>query len=82
MSTPTYVKPKRLLLKDHPTLDERWLQDRIAEDPGILGLGELVLGIASERNLVRDVWISDFKMRMGIAVMRSRFNWESQTSRT
>lgn len=43
MSAPPYIKLKRLLLKDHPLLDERWLQDRIAEDPGILRLGNLVL---------------------------------------
>lgn len=28
-------------LKDHPEISERWIQDRIAEDPSILGLGEL-----------------------------------------
>jgi predicted transport protein len=38
-----YVKPERLLLVGHPELSERWVQDRIAEDPSILGLGELVL---------------------------------------
>ncbi len=39
----TYIQPVRLSLKDHPQLDERWLQDRIAEDPSILGLGDVVL---------------------------------------
>lgn len=43
MSSLTYVKPQRISLKEHSVLDERWLQDRIAEDPEILGLGELVL---------------------------------------
>ena len=38
-----YVKPERLWLKEHPELNERWLQDRIAADPALLGLGELVL---------------------------------------
>lgn len=38
-----YVKHERLSLQSHADLDERWLQSRIAEDPGILGLGELVL---------------------------------------
>lgn len=28
-------------LKDHPVYNEKWLQDRIAEDPSILGLGNL-----------------------------------------
>jgi hypothetical protein len=38
-----YLKPERLTLKSHPELNERWVQDRIAEDPTILGLGDLVL---------------------------------------
>lgn len=39
----TYVKPETISLRRHPELNERWLQDRIAEDPSILGLGDLVL---------------------------------------
>lgn len=39
----TYSKPERVWLKTHPELDERWLQDRIGEDPSLLGLGDLVL---------------------------------------
>lgn len=38
-----YVKPERVPLKSHPELNERWVQERIADDPAILGLGELVL---------------------------------------
>ncbi len=38
-----FVKPDRVLLKDHPEFNEKWVQDRIAEDPSILGLGDLVL---------------------------------------
>jgi predicted transport protein len=38
-----YTKPDRIWLKDHAELGERWLQDRIGEDPSILGLGDLVL---------------------------------------
>lgn len=38
-----FVKPDRLSLKEHPELNERWVQDRIAEDPSLLGLGDLVL---------------------------------------
>ena len=33
--------PKRIDLKNHPTLNERWLQERLAEDTSLLGLGEL-----------------------------------------
>lgn len=43
MEFPEFVKPKRIWLKDHPKLDERWLQNRIAEDPAIIGLGDLIL---------------------------------------
>lgn len=38
-----YVKPEHLRISAHPELSERWVQDRIAEDPSILGLGDLVL---------------------------------------
>ena len=30
-------------MKNRPDLNERWIQDRIAEDPSILGLGDLAL---------------------------------------
>ncbi len=38
-----YVKPERLFLKQHPEYCEKWVQKLIAEDPSILGLGDLVL---------------------------------------
>jgi hypothetical protein len=38
-----YVKPERVWLKGHAELTERWVQERIAEDPSLLGLGDLVL---------------------------------------
>ena len=38
MTKPTYLKHQRISLKDHPDFNEAWLQDRIAEDPSILGL--------------------------------------------
>ena len=38
-----HVKLKTLNLKNHPTLNERWLQDVIAEDPSILGMGDVIL---------------------------------------
>ena len=43
MSKPKFVKPKEISLKDHPELNESWVQDRIAEDPSIIGLGDLLL---------------------------------------
>jgi predicted transport protein len=43
MAMPKYVKFEKISLKNHPILSEAWVQDRIAEDPSILGLGELIL---------------------------------------
>lgn len=43
MADLTYVKPEKISLKNHPEFDERWVQERIAEDPSLLGLGDLVL---------------------------------------
>ena len=36
-------RPKRISLKNHPEINERVIQQIIAEDPSILGLGDLVL---------------------------------------
>jgi hypothetical protein len=38
-----FVKPERIWLANHPEYRETWVQQRIAEDPSILGLGDLVL---------------------------------------
>ncbi|MBM5785097.1 MAG: hypothetical protein FJ076_09765 [Cyanobacteria bacterium K_DeepCast_35m_m1_288] len=38
-----HVKIQTISLKNHPTLNERWVQDVIAEDPSILGIGDVVL---------------------------------------
>ncbi len=38
-----YEKVEKLWLRDHAELNERWVQDRIAEDPTILGLGDVIL---------------------------------------
>jgi hypothetical protein len=43
MSNLTYVKPEKIWLKEHQTLNEKWVQQIIADDPSILGLGDLVL---------------------------------------
>ena len=39
----TYVKFERILLKNHQQFTERWVQDRIADDPALLGLGDVIL---------------------------------------
>lgn len=38
-----FAKFEKISLKNHPELNERWVQDRIAEDPSILGLGDVIL---------------------------------------
>jgi hypothetical protein len=38
-----YVKPERIWISDTAELSERWVQERIAEDPSLLGFGDLVL---------------------------------------
>lgn len=38
-----HVKLKTLNLKNHSILNERWLQDVIAQDPSILGIGDVIL---------------------------------------
>ena len=38
-----FAKFETVSIKNHPELNERWIQDRIAEDPSIIGLGDLVL---------------------------------------
>lgn len=36
-------RPEEINLKDHPEITERTIQEKIAEDPSILGLGDLIL---------------------------------------
>ena len=48
--TPEYVKHTKISLRKHPTLNERWLQQQIEDDPMILGLGEVRM-LARERPL-------------------------------
>ena len=38
-----FVKFEKLSLKNHPELNEQWVQDRIAEDPSLLGIGDVIL---------------------------------------
>lgn len=38
-----YERAKLLSLRNHPELDEKWVQNLIADDPSILGLGDLEL---------------------------------------
>lgn len=43
MSPSDFVKPEPIDLKGHKEFSEKWIQDKIAEDPSILGLGDLIL---------------------------------------
>jgi predicted transport protein len=38
-----HVKLKKLNLKNHPQLNERWLQNVIADDPSVLGIGDVIV---------------------------------------
>ena len=38
-----HVALKTIKLKNHPELNERWLQDIIADDPSIIGIGDVIL---------------------------------------
>lgn len=48
-----YLKPEPINLKNHPTLDEKWIQNLIENDPSILGLGGNLGVRASERRQPR-----------------------------
>jgi hypothetical protein len=50
---PKFVKPERVWLSNHPEYGEIWVQQRIAEDPSILGLGDLVLKVKELVGLIR-----------------------------
>ena len=50
----TFVKPERVLLANHPEYREKWVQERIAEDPSILCLGDLGRGALERPKLVSD----------------------------
>ncbi|MDA2919911.1 hypothetical protein MYX76_10530 [Desulfobacterota bacterium AH_259_B03_O07] len=43
MNELNYIKPQKISLKNHPNYDEKWMQEKIAEDPSILGLGDVIL---------------------------------------
>ena len=43
MSNLKYIKPEQIVLKNNSAYSEKWVQQRIAEDPSLLGLGDLVL---------------------------------------
>lgn len=44
-----FTKAERITLKSHRDFTEKWLQERIAEDPAILGLGSEIQVVALEK---------------------------------
>jgi len=40
---PNFFEPEKITLKDNPTITEKMIQEKIADNPAILGLGELIL---------------------------------------
>ena len=43
MNKVNLIKPEKISILNHPTLDEKWVQEIIANDPSVLGLGDLIL---------------------------------------
>ncbi len=43
MTNLEFAKLERISMKQHPHFNEKWLQMRIADDPGLLGLGDVVV---------------------------------------
>lgn len=40
---PKLIKPEKVFLANHPTIKESWIQEQIANDPLMLGLGDLIM---------------------------------------
>ena len=49
MPAPTLIMPKYINLKNHPDIDEKWLQERLIESPELLGLGDGLVARDVER---------------------------------
>ena len=63
----SYLKPELINLKNHPTLNEKWIQKLIAEDPQSLGLGNDLFLRDKERRQPRagrlDLLLEDIETR-------------------
>lgn len=40
---PKLIKPEKIFLANHPSIKETWIQQQIADDPSLLGLGDLIM---------------------------------------
>ena len=77
-----YQRAKPVSLKGHPTLNEKWLQERIAADTTLLGLGELLVKDIERRHpragrldLGLDAASAARIVRKPLAAPPSRFPW-------
>lgn len=52
-----YHRSRPVSLKTHETYNERWLQAQIAEDPGLLGLGDLIVRASNDASRGQADWI-------------------------
>jgi hypothetical protein len=66
-----YVKGEQITLKGHSEFNEAWLQERIAQDTSILGLGEVELVPRERRQTKLGAWIFYFTAGAKTRVMRS-----------
>lgn len=74
----SYVPNRRISLKSHPTLTEKWVQQRISDDPSLLGLGDLEFK-GSERRHDR---AGRLDMLLYDAVSNTRYEVELQLGAT
>lgn len=75
---PKLIKPEFISLASHPEIKESWIQQQIADDPSLLGLGDLILK-DKERMQPRagrlDLLLQD-------AISKKRFEVEVQLGKT
>ncbi len=82
MSDPNFVRSKFFSLKNHPTLNERWLHQQLQDDPSLLGLGDCKQLIRSGSNpRVDDLTCCCAILRPSLG-MKLRSNSEPQTRPT
>ena len=65
-----YIKPERIALARDPVLNERWVQERIADDPSLLGLGDLILKDQERRQPKAGDWTFSCKIKTATNGMR------------
>ena len=83
MATPELVPPTFISLKNHPTLNEKWLQERLIDNPSLLGLGDLEVRSSERRQpgggrldlLLQDIETSiryEVEIQLGSLVLQRR----------